>query len=62
MNEEQESTTAIGVSDDKDDDKNANQNKGNRHGRSANRYGNHERFLKERNQRLEEYSDSRQNV
>jgi len=45
MNEEQESTTTIGVSDDKDDNKNANQSKGNRHGRSANRYGNHGRFF-----------------
>ena len=38
--------TAVGVSDEKDDNKNSNQSKGNRHGRSTNRYGNHERFLR----------------
>ena len=45
MNEEQESTTAVGVSGDKDDNKNLNQDKGNRYGRTTNRYGNHERFF-----------------
>ena len=46
INEEQESTTAVSVSDDKDDNKNSNQSKENLHGRSTNRYGNHERFLR----------------
>ena len=45
MNEEQESTIAVGVNGDKGDNKNSNQGKGNRCGRITNRYGNHELFF-----------------